>query len=58
MSDAAHLILTSTFSDGTGRCHIDDEVLSSAGLSDLAAYQNGLSDSELELDFWMEAATR
>jgi len=58
MSDAAHLILTSTFHDGTGRCHIDDEILSSAGLSDFAAYQNGLNDSELELDFWMEAATR
>jgi citronellol/citronellal dehydrogenase len=58
VSDAAHIILTAPFDAGTGRCYIDDEVLDAAGVSDFSAYQNGLADSDLELDFWMDAARR
>jgi citronellol/citronellal dehydrogenase len=56
MSDAAHVILTSTIDDGTGCCYIDDEVLKASGVTDFSPYQKGMRDDQLEPDFWMEAA--
>lgn len=54
MRDAAYLILTSSAGSNTGQCFIDDEVLAAHGTTDLAPYRNCDSESDLELDFWME----
>ena len=54
MRDAAYSILTKASSATTGRCLIDDEVLSADGVDDLSGYRSCANESDLELDFWME----
>ena len=54
VGDAAYLILTSPAGTATGQCFIDDEVLAAHGTTDFSPYRNCDSESELELDFWME----
>ncbi|GAA4737362.1 NAD(P)-dependent oxidoreductase [Gordonia alkaliphila] len=57
MADAALAILTRPAGGPTGQFYIDDEVLTAAGVTDLAKYQVGPGPvDELELDFWMERA--
>jgi citronellol/citronellal dehydrogenase len=38
MADAAHVVLSKTGCEWTGKIHIDDEVLASAGITDLSPY--------------------
>jgi citronellol/citronellal dehydrogenase len=38
MADAAHVVLTKENCEWTGKIHIDDEVLASAGITDLSKY--------------------
>ena len=38
MADAAHVILTRPSREATGNFYIDEEVLASAGITDLAKY--------------------
>lgn len=54
MSDAAHIILTSPSRELTGRLLIDDEVLASHGVTDLAQYSAGGPSSRLDLDFFVD----
>jgi len=53
IADAAHIILTRPSRDFTGNFCVDDEVLESAGVTDLAPYA---MDSSLDLvpDFFVE----
>lgn len=53
MADAALEILSRPPAAGTGRCLIDDEVLTAAGVTDFSGYRTADSDDDLELDFWM-----
>ncbi|MEZ5212957.1 MULTISPECIES: SDR family oxidoreductase [unclassified Gordonia (in: high G+C Gram-positive bacteria)] len=57
IADAAMLILSRPAGGESGRCYIDDEVLTDAGVTDLERYQvtPGPIDG-LELDFWMSRA--
>jgi citronellol/citronellal dehydrogenase len=52
MADAAHVILTRSSREHTGKYFIDDEVLASAGVRDLAKYQS-VPGSELIPDFFV-----
>ena len=52
MADAAHVILTRKSREHTGQYFIDDEVLASAGVTDLAKYQS-VPGSELIPDFFV-----
>jgi citronellol/citronellal dehydrogenase len=52
MADAAHVILTRPSREHTGQYFIDDEVLASAGVTDLAKYQSA-PGSELIPDFFV-----
>jgi len=54
MADAAHWILTRPSRTITGRFFLDDEVLRSAGQSDLSRYrQPGVEESDLMPDFFL-----
>ena len=54
MADAAHWILTQPSRKITGRFFLDDEVLRSAGQSDLSRYrQPGVAESDLMPDFFL-----
>ena len=54
MADAAHVILTRPSRDFTGNFCIDDEVLRSAGVSDLAQYRHpGAREQDLLPDFFV-----
>lgn len=52
VADAAHVILTSDPRECTGNFFIDDEVLHSAGVTDLSQY--GGRDEDLELDIFLD----
>ncbi|HMJ15201.1 MAG TPA: hypothetical protein VK524_27490, partial [Polyangiaceae bacterium] len=52
MSDAAHVILTRPSREFTGNFCIDDEVLASAGVTDLSKYQQ-VPGAELLPDFFV-----
>jgi citronellol/citronellal dehydrogenase len=52
MADAAHVILTRPSREHTGKFFIDDEVLASAGVTDLSKYQS-VPGSELIPDFFV-----
>jgi citronellol/citronellal dehydrogenase len=52
MADAAHVILTRSSREHTGKYFIDDEVLASAGVTDLAKYQS-VPGSDLIPDFFV-----
>ncbi|NMO01330.1 NAD(P)-dependent oxidoreductase [Gordonia sp. TBRC 11910] len=54
MGDAAMSIITKPSSAATGQCYIDDAVLAADGVTDFTAYQVSPSETDLELDFWME----
>ena len=54
MADAAHWILTQPSRSITGRFFLDDEVLRSAGVTDLSRYrQPGVEESDLMPDFFL-----
>ena len=53
MADAAHVILTKPSREFTGNFCIDDEVLESAGITDLSGYAVDPS-MELMPDFFIE----
>jgi citronellol/citronellal dehydrogenase len=53
MADAAHIILTKPSRDFTGNFCIDDEVLESAGITDLSRYAVN-PDKELLPDFFVD----
>ncbi len=54
MADAAHWILTQPARKITGRFFLDDEVLRSAGVSDLSRYrQPGVEENDLMPDFFL-----
>ena len=54
MADAAHVILTRPAREFTGHFCIDDEVLRSAGVSDLSVYRHaGAKESDLLPDFFV-----
>ena len=53
MGDAAHIILTRAPAEATGQFFIDDEVLESAGITDLTPYKVN-PDMELFPDFFVE----
>lgn len=55
MADAAYLILTTPARERTAQLLIDDDVLEAAGVTDLGQYrQEGSTDADLALDFWVE----
>ncbi|MFW0791886.1 SDR family oxidoreductase [Gordonia sp. CPCC 205333] len=54
VADAAMTILTRPASTATGQCYIDDEVLAADGITDFTRYQVSATETDLELDFWME----
>ena len=47
-------ILTQDSREVTGNFFIDDDVLESAGVTDLSVYLNGGTADQLALDFWVE----
>jgi len=54
MADAAYEIITRPSRECTGNTFIDDEVLASAGVTDLSVYRNGEgTDDDLELDIFL-----
>jgi citronellol/citronellal dehydrogenase len=54
LADAAHLILTSSSRENTGKFHIDDEVLRSAGEADFSQYRDpGVREEDLLPDFFL-----
>lgn len=56
MADAAMAIISRPAGGPTGQCYIDDEVLTAAGVSDLAQYQVSPGPIDgLELDFWVDS---
>lgn len=54
MADAAHAILTMPSREVSGEFFIDDEVLASAGVTDLAKYRLCEREEDLQLDFWVD----
>lgn len=54
MADAAYWILTQDARSTTGNFFIDDDVLETAGVTDLTGYLNGGREEDLALDFWVE----
>lgn len=57
MADSAHAILTKSSRETTGNFFIDDEVLAAEGGTDLAKYRLAEREEDLQLDFWVDAAT-
>ncbi|MFE9322552.1 SDR family oxidoreductase [Nocardia sp. NPDC052278] len=55
MADAAYAILTKASREVTGNFFIDDEVLASEGVTDFSPYRLCASESELELDLWVDS---
>ena len=54
VADAAHLVLTRPSRECTGNTFIDDEVLASAGVTDLSGYRYGDgSEDDLETDIFL-----
>ena len=53
MADAAHILLTKPSREFTGNFCVDDDVLQSAGITDLSAYAVD-PDKELQPDFFVE----
>lgn len=54
MADAAHVILTRPAKTCTGNFFIDDEVLASAGITDLSPYRHdGVQEKDLVPDFFV-----
>ncbi|MGH8139835.1 MAG: SDR family oxidoreductase [Steroidobacteraceae bacterium] len=54
MADAAHVILTSSSREFTGRFCVDDQVLSAAGVADLSGYRHeGVREEDLLPDFFL-----
>ncbi len=54
MADAAYLILTSDARTNTGQFHIDDEILSASGVTDLAGYAPpGVAEVDLMPDIFV-----
>ena len=54
MADAAHQILSGDATEATGQCFIDEDVLRSAGITDLAAYRYGdAEESQLKTDLFL-----
>ncbi|EHR51456.1 short-chain alcohol dehydrogenase like protein [Saccharomonospora marina XMU15] len=56
MADAAHAILTRPSREVSGNFFIDDEVLASVGVTDLAKYRLCEREEDLQLDFWVDPA--
>lgn len=56
MADAAHAVLTKPSREFTGRFLIDDEVLTTEGVTDFAGYRLCDSEADLQLDFWVDPA--
>ena len=54
-ADAAYIVLTSPGTEATGNFYIDDEVMASAGVTDLEKYRAGTPDTELQLDLFLDA---
>ncbi|MEN0077910.1 MAG: NAD(P)-dependent oxidoreductase [Pseudomonadota bacterium] len=56
MADAAHIVLTREAAETTGNFYIDDEVLASAGITDLSQYApEGVADIDIMPDFFVES---
>ena len=54
MADAAYAIVTKPSRECTGNTFIDDEVLTTAGVTDLSVYRNGDgAEDDLELDIFL-----
>ncbi|BCB82838.1 SDR family oxidoreductase [Phytohabitans suffuscus] len=54
MADAAHAIVSRPAQEATGRCYVDDEVLASAGVTDLSPYRYGdAPESRLRIDLFL-----
>jgi citronellol/citronellal dehydrogenase len=54
MADAAHVILSRSAREVTGQCFVDDEVLASAGVTDLSPYRYGdAPESRLRIDLFL-----
>jgi citronellol/citronellal dehydrogenase len=53
MADAAHAILARPPMEQTGQALIDDDVLATAGITDLSPYQHA-DASELQLDIFVD----
>ncbi len=54
MADAAYLILSRDAGEVTGQCFIDEDVLCSAGITDLTAYRYGdAEESQLKIDLFL-----
>jgi citronellol/citronellal dehydrogenase len=54
MADAAHIILTRPAREFSGNFCVDDEVLRSAGVTDLSSYLHvGAKESDLLPDFFV-----
>src|SRR3546814_2018046 len=54
MADAAHVVLSRPSRDCTGNFFIDDEVLASAGVSDLTQYRHSdVTEPDLVPDFFV-----
>ncbi|NIJ11794.1 citronellol/citronellal dehydrogenase [Saccharomonospora amisosensis] len=56
MADAAHAILIKPSREVSGNFFIDDEVLASVGVTDLAKYRLCEREEDLQLDFWVDPA--
>jgi citronellol/citronellal dehydrogenase len=53
MADAAHVILSGDATFPTGEFLIDDEVLTTAGITDLSGYRHAQGNNELQLDIFL-----
>jgi citronellol/citronellal dehydrogenase len=53
MADAAHAILSGHATFPTGGFLIDDEVLTTAGITDLNGYRYAQGDDDLQLDLFL-----
>ena len=54
VADAAHVILTGDARAHTGRFFLDDDVLRSAGVTDLSQYRHaGVTDADLLPDLFL-----
>jgi citronellol/citronellal dehydrogenase len=53
MADAAHVILSGDATFPTGQFLIDDEVLTTAGITDLNGYRYAQGDDDLQLDLFL-----
>jgi citronellol/citronellal dehydrogenase len=53
MADAAHVILSGNATFPSGQFLIDDEVLTTAGITDLNGYRYAEGDDDLQLDIFL-----